>query len=76
MACEDLEITPIVGVIFYFYINKPAKGNYVFLGGMLGKCLFMSHSNHYKNWRDKFARVRGREGFLGVLGADDALSFP
>lgn len=76
MFCEDLEITPTVGINFSIYTTRPEKGSWVSLRGMSMNAPFTSHSNEYKNWRDEFTRVRGQEGFLGVSEVDSALIFP
>lgn len=41
-----------------FFI-KNVKGRWVSLRIQLGSALFVPHSNHYKYWKDKLARVRG-----------------
>lgn len=69
MVCEKLKISLIVRVFFFlFYATRPMKGDYVSLGSLPGRDPFTFHSNQYKNWRDKFARMRGQKGFLVVLG--------
>lgn len=66
-----------MGVFFSFYPTRPStKEGWVTLGGLLGNAPFKSHSNHYKNWKDMFARVRGREDSQIVVGANDAYLFP
>lgn len=39
--------------------------------------MFKSFSNHYKNWKDKFVRVRGLNGTsMAMIRANDAPRFP
>lgn len=59
MVDEDLVITPIMGFFFSLYDTNLMKGSWVTLSSQSGRGLFLSHSNHYKYWKDMFARVMG-----------------
>lgn len=77
MVCQTLRGSPTVGVFFSFYPTRPStKEGWVTLDGLLGNAPFKPYSNHYKNWKNMFARVRGREDSQIVVGADDAYLFP
>lgn len=65
-----------ISVFFSFYTTIPKKGSWVSLNGLSGKALYASHSNHYKNWKENFACMRGRRDSHEILGADEAPHFP
>lgn len=65
IVCEDLDITLVVRVFLSFYTTKSVKGKWVSLSGHPGNALFMSHFNHYKYWKDKFAHARKKMISLG-----------
>lgn len=58
-----------------FYTTRPEKGGLLSIGCLSRKSPFTPYSNHYKNWRDRFARMKGRKGSLILLGVDCAPLF-
>lgn len=76
MVHGNLDVILTMGAFFFFYITRLMNGRWVSLESHQGKAIFVSHSNHYKYWKDKFACVNGREDSLGVLGADGTPLFP
>lgn len=75
IVCQGLEVPPNVGMFLSFYATRSSKRSWVTLCGLLIKALFKPYSNYYKNWRDKFVRVKGREGSQVVVGVDETPLF-
>lgn len=76
MVYEELYVTPVVGVFFSFYTTRSTNSRCVSLSFKSGKALFVSYSNYYKHWNDKFTCIRGQDDSLMVLGDDGAPLFP
>lgn len=78
IICWQMKFNSIIGMFFSsFYGTKTGtKGGWVTLNILFGRALFKPHSNHYKNWKDEFVRVKARyDASMVTTGADDALPF-
>ncbi|WJX62421.1 hypothetical protein P8452_47420 [Trifolium repens] len=73
LVCFGLDISePSVAVFFSFYhIKSLFPNNAVSLSAQPNRGLFTLYSSNYKNYKEAFVRVRGREGCRGVMYADD-----
>jgi hypothetical protein len=73
LVCLGLEIHhPSIAVFFSFYqIKNLAPKSPVYLCSQPNRGLFSLYSSHFKNYKNIFVRIRGREGCQDVMFFED-----